>query len=119
MSVFQPVFDALQQIFKPYEPSLCLVDNQPDRYYLDTPAMNGAKKGEFFVMVAIKKNYVSVHLMPVYLFPVLLENISEALKKQMQGKSCFNFKKIDLVLLEELGQLVKKCFEYYQTIQKI
>ena len=41
------------------------------------------------------KAYVSYHLMPVYSHPALLEAISPALRRRMQGKSCFNFKAPD------------------------
>jgi flagellar motor switch protein FliG len=45
------------------------------------------------------------------MFPDLLKDISPELKKHMQGKSCFNFKKVEPELLEELDQLTKKSFE--------
>jgi light-regulated signal transduction histidine kinase (bacteriophytochrome) len=35
---------------------------------------------------------MSFHLMPIYICPVLIKSISPALKKRMQGKTCFNFK---------------------------
>ena len=54
--------------------------------------------------VQIKKNYVSYHLMPVCA-PEILKKVSPALKKRMQGKTCFNFKKPDKVLFEELERL--------------
>ena len=46
--------------------------------------------------------------MPVYVNPKLLNNISPELKRRMQGKSCFNFKKIDESLFEELAVLTKR-----------
>jgi hypothetical protein len=68
----------------------------------------------FFGAVQIKKNYVSFYLMPVYVFPELLKSISPALKKRMQGKSCFNFTAIDDAMVDELGELTKQGFERYQ-----
>jgi hypothetical protein len=52
--------------------------------------------------------------MPVYLHPELLEDVSEALKKRMQGKSCFNFKQIDDALFAELEALVARGYAAYQ-----
>jgi pyruvate dehydrogenase complex dehydrogenase (E1) component len=49
--------------------------------------------------------------MPVYMYPDLLEGLSESLKKRMQGKACFNFKTIDPALLEELAALTQKGYE--------
>ncbi len=73
-----------------------------------TPTSMG--RDVWFGGVQIKKNYVSFHLMAVYMFPDLLENISPELKKRMQGKSCFNFKKVDEALFNELEILAKKSY---------
>ena len=56
------------------------------------------------------KSYVSYHLMPVYMFPDLLAGISPALRKRMQGKSCFNFRDADPALLKELEALTRAGF---------
>jgi hypothetical protein len=67
----------------------------------------------WFGSVEIKKNYVSAHVMPVYVHPELLTTISPALRKRMQGKACFNFKVKDAALLAELGTLITRgaaCF---------
>ena len=47
--------------------------------------------------------------MPVYEDPALLSGISDALRKKMQGKSCFNFTADDALLFKELDALTKKC----------
>jgi hypothetical protein len=62
----------------------------------------------------VKKNYVSFYLMPVYMYPDLLQDISPELKKRMQGKSCFNFKKVEPNLFEELAVLTRKSVEKFQ-----
>lgn len=52
--------------------------------------------------------------MPVYADPTLLDGISPALRKRMQGKNCFNFKSIEPELFKEIGQLIDtgvKTFE--------
>ena len=56
----------------------------------------------------IKKNYVSYYLMPVYMFPDLLNDIPDNLKKRMQGKSCFNFTSLDDELIDKLTDLTNK-----------
>ena len=57
--------------------------------------------------VRVGKSYVSYHLMPVYMFPDLLAGLSPALRKRMQGKSCFNFREADPALMRELEALTK------------
>jgi hypothetical protein len=52
--------------------------------------------------------------MPVYAFPQLLEGISQPLKKRMQGKSCFNFTKIDEPIMDELARLTTMTVECFQ-----
>jgi len=69
----------------------------------------------FFGAAQIKKNYVSFYLMPVYMFPELLKGISPELKKHMQGKSCFNFKKVDPELFKELTKLTKLSVEKFRA----
>ena len=48
----------------------------------------------YFGSVRLGKAYVSFHLMPIYMCPALTKDIPPALKKRMQGKSCFNFKAV-------------------------
>ena len=45
--------------------------------------------------------------MPVYVMPELLNGLSPELRRRMQGKSCFNFTKIDKALFEELAALTE------------
>src|SRR6185503_16395747 len=111
---FPLVFEELKQILKPYAPKLTVTADTPNAYSLDGPYSEKWKKPLFFGSVQIKKNYVSFYLMPVYMYPELLKNISPALKKHMQGKSCFNFKKIDPELFEELASLTRDGFEDFQ-----
>jgi hypothetical protein len=49
--------------------------------------------------------------MPIYMYPDLLDSISPELKKHMQGKSCFNFKKMDETLFLELDELTHHSVE--------
>ena len=111
---FPLVFEELKQILNPYAPKLSVTVDTPNAYSLDGPYSEKWKKPLFFGSVQIKKNYVSFYLMPVYMYPELLKNISPALKKHMQGKSCFNFKKIDPELFEELASLTRDGFKDFQ-----
>lgn len=113
------IFTSLKSILEHYEPSLTLLHNKSDNYYLNTTPSESNKKAEFFGAVQIKKSYVAFHLMPIYYYPELLENISPELEKRMQGKSCFNFKKKDDKLFAELNSLTKRAFEKYKSINKI
>ncbi|MEO0075557.1 MAG: hypothetical protein ABIK31_05550 [candidate division WOR-3 bacterium] len=112
-------FNKLKALLKRYEANLTLLHDKADNYYLNTPISDTNKKSEFFGAVQIKKSYVAFHLMPVYYYPNLLDNISQDLKDRMQGKSCFNFKEIDDKLFKELTALTKKSFDQYKSTKKI
>ena len=105
---FPMVFEQLKNILKPYARQLTLKADTPDSYHLDGPYSDKWKKDIFFGSAQIKKNYVSFYLMPVYMYPELLKGISPELKKRMQGKSCFNFKKVEPALFDELARLTRK-----------
>ncbi len=110
---FPVVFKTLKSILKPYAKKLTVKADTVDSYSPDGAYSEKWKKDLFFGAVQIKKNYVSFYLMPVYMHPDLLKNISPELKKHMQGKSCFNFKKIEKSLFNELSQLTKQGFEHF------
>jgi hypothetical protein len=111
---FLVVFEGLKSILKPYARDLTVKIDTADTYYLDGPYSARWKKELFFASVQIKKNYVSFYLMPVYMYPELLEDVSPGLKKRMQGKSCFNFKKVEPELFAELAALTRKGAEKFK-----
>ena len=108
---FPVVFDQLKKILQPYAPKMSVTTDTPESYALDGPYSEKWKKRVFFGSAQIKKNYVSFYLMPVYMFPELLKGMSPELKKHMQGKSCFNFKKMEPELFKELTQLTRLSVE--------
>lgn len=112
---FLATFDALQQIMAPFERDLTLDTREQGDDSLTAPLSEIYRKGLWFGGVRIKKNDVSYHVMPVYVFPDLLEGMSGDLKKRMQGKSCFVFKRVVAPLLEELATLDKAGFERYRA----
>lgn len=108
------VFEQLRKILQPYSTHFTLKVDTPDSYSLDGPYSEKWKKELFFASAQIKKNYVSYYLMPVYMYPELSEDISPALKKRMQGKSCFNFKKVEPALFDELAALTLRGAKKFQ-----
>lgn len=111
---FPIVFEQLRSILKPYAEKLTVKTDTLDTYYLDGPYSEKWQKELFFASAQIKKNYVSFYLMPVYMYPELLHAISPELRKHMQGKSCFNFKKVEPALFEELASLTRKGAEKFK-----
>lgn len=110
---FPLVFESLKSILKPYAKKLSVKSDMSEVYYLEGAYSEKWQKDLFFASAQIKKNYVSFYLMPVYMYPDLLKNTSAELKRRMQGKSCFNFKKVEPSLFDELSQLVQQGFEKF------
>ncbi len=108
------VFTLLKSELSTYAKDMCVEKDTEDNYFLNTLKLGKNKKPHFFGAVQIKKNYVSYHLMPIYINPSLLDHISDDLKKRMQGKSCFNFKVVDKQLFSELKALSKTSYAFYE-----
>jgi hypothetical protein len=102
---FDSVFAALTTILKKYERRLAVKATGPNEYYLEskTPVWKG--RPMMFAAVRRGKRYVSYHLIPVCACPELIKSMSPALKKQMHGKACFNFKRVDKKLFAELARV--------------
>lgn len=111
---FTSVFSTLTAILVPYADSMSVSTDTETEYYLNSCYIQKNKKPLFFAAVQIKKNYVSYHLMPVYVEPALLATASDELKQRMQGKSCFNFTRTEPALFHELTLLTKTGYEHYQ-----
>jgi len=108
---FPRVFERLKAILSGYQDQAVITADNAENYMLNTAYVSQYKKELFLGGVQVKKNYVSFHLMPVYIYPDMLESVSPQLKKRMQGKSCFNFKQIDEPLFEELEQLTSRSID--------
>lgn len=106
----QKNFEKLRKVLSSLGSGLEIKKDEPDYYYLNTNKQVKAKD-MFFGAVQIRKSYVALHLYPVYTNPELLDGIPDSLKKKMQGKSCFNFKKeITEEQLKGIDQLTKTSY---------
>jgi hypothetical protein len=111
---FPAIFNHIRALYQAHAPACVVLHDEPTRYHLGTHHVR-PKDGYrlWFGGVEIKKNYVSAHVMPVYIHPELLATISPALRKRMQGKACFNFRIMDPALLTELGNLITRGAERF------
>jgi hypothetical protein len=98
-----------------------IVDAYRDRlvvgsvYGLETLTRPNAKAHDFFAFVKPGASYVSLYLKPVYTWPDLLDDISPALRKRLQGsRTAFSFAVVDEPLLAELESLVERSFRRYR-----
>lgn len=99
------VFDRLTAMLRDHAGGLATTRDDAEQLYVQTPG----EAAEFFGAVMRKKSQVAYHLMPLYRDTELLNNIDPALRKRMQGKSCFNFTRVDDALFAELADLTARC----------
>jgi hypothetical protein len=95
-SDFAPIFESLKAVLAKRAKKFDVKTDQPTQYTLVTksPSPFPQHKGHplAFAEVKVGKAYVSFHLVPIYMNPVLNSSVSPELKKRMQGKACFNFR---------------------------
>jgi hypothetical protein len=112
------VFSSLKPILAKYQAQLAVKTDTPTDYTVVGKAASPfpQHKGQplHFGAVLIGKAYVSFHLMPLYMCKPLTDTISPALRKRMQGKTCFNFKTPpEAAHLAELERLTAAGFEHW------
>ncbi|MDQ3167431.1 MAG: hypothetical protein M3P94_02145 [Chloroflexota bacterium] len=112
---FLATFARLHAVLARFTPSLLVTTDGPDRFSLDAPSSSLYPDGLFCGEARVGKRYVSYHLMPVYVFPDLLDAMSPALARRMQGKSCFNFLGIDDSAVAELEALTAAGLARYRA----
>ncbi|HEY0443868.1 MAG TPA: hypothetical protein VGC90_06585 [Candidatus Limnocylindrales bacterium] len=98
-----------------------IVDRYRDRleskalYGVETLGRPGGRAHDYFIGLRTGKRYVSLYVLPVYGRPSLLDEISPALRRRMQGKACFNFAAVDEPVMTELEALVDRSYEVYTS----
>jgi uncharacterized protein YdhG (YjbR/CyaY superfamily) len=66
-----------------------------------------AAEDEMCIALANQKNYISLYLMPIYVFPELKAKLDESGKKLKGGKSCVNFRRADELPLDVIAEIVR------------
>ena len=107
---FQRLFERFKTMLAPYAERMHVAE-APGMYGVDMAPEGERGPTTWFAGTRLGKRYVSYYLMPVYVRPALLDGVSPELRRRMQGKSCFNFSKVDESLLGELEALTHKGYE--------
>jgi hypothetical protein len=104
----------LRAILEPYRGRFSVVGDGPKGLALHLRGLEDQPHG-FVAGVRPGKRYVSFYMMGVYGFPELAASMSPELRRRMQGKSCFNFSKVDEGLMAELEVLTGRGLDEYET----
>ncbi len=107
------VMYALRSVLEAYAPALHVARDEAGTYELSTTKPYQGKP-MFFGAVTARKEHVSFYLMPVTVFPELLEGISPQLRERLHGTSHFNFTTVDLRLIQELAGLTAAGLDLFQ-----
>jgi hypothetical protein len=108
---FAAVFARLKGILEPYAERMHVSADDATWYGVDMAPAEDRNPTTWFGAVRLGKRYVSYYLMPLYVEPSLLDDVSPELRRLMQGKSCFNFTAVDERLLGELEALTRRGHE--------
>lgn len=110
-----PVYARLRDLMAAAADGLPVTADGDTGYSVDTGRHRADGYAYQFGGVRTGARAVSYHLLPVYYWPDLLDDVSPALRKRMQGKSCFNFTTLDETLLGELDALTRRGAERLRT----
>ncbi|HKG57735.1 MAG TPA: hypothetical protein VKA85_10850 [Candidatus Limnocylindrales bacterium] len=105
MADFGAVEARLREILERCRGSLVTGEDRPGG--LTLVRTGNGRPDDFVAAIRVGKRYVSYYLMSVYERPQLLDGISPELRRRMQGKSCFNFTRVDDALMTELEALTR------------
>lgn len=114
MADLAPVATRLRELLLARADGLLVSDDPRRGLVVEHPRWSGRPWG-FVAGVRPGARYVSFYLMCAYANPAILDSISPALRARMQGKSCFNFTRVDEPLLAELDALTARSVELHEA----
>ena len=115
MTDFEAVHARLREILIRHRGDLVVTKDGPGGVTIEVPGLEGKPWG-YVAGTRVGKSYVSYYLMPVYASPELGDSVSPALAKRKQGKSCFNFTKVDEGLFAELEELTARGIPGFRDV---
>ena len=83
-------------------------DNMPSGYSeeIDAKFLSFKAGKDWYVALANQKNYISLHLMPIYVYPELRAKFDANNQKLKCGKGCINFKKAEDLPLATIAEII-------------
>lgn len=111
MADFAAAYAELRELMLRASPGMTVAKDGPGGLVLLAPWPHPRKPKEpmAFGFIRPGKAYVSFHLMPLYMNAGMQARVTPALRKRMQGKTCFNFKAVDAEAFAELEVLTRAC----------
>ncbi|HYE74207.1 MAG TPA: DUF1801 domain-containing protein [Blastocatellia bacterium] len=78
-------------------------------------------ENEWYVALANQKNYISLYLMPIYVYSELKAKFDAHAGKLKCGKSCINFKKAEELPLSVISEIIAahNAADYIAKVQSV
>ncbi len=113
-----PLFHEVKELLKPYAQYFTPTIDEPGRYELWSEkniALEGhAEHKAYFASAIVQKHFVGLYYMPVYTDPELKEVVGPDLLKLLKGKSCFQLKRLDDTLREQIRDALERGYQLYR-----
>lgn len=97
--------------------------SMPDGYREEVTAkfLTFKAEGEWYVALASQKNYISLYLTPIYVYPELRAKLDAGGKKLKCGKGCISFKRAEELPLEVIGEIVgaNSAADYVEKMRRL
>ena len=112
------IYHRLKKILKKYEKPLVPkfdLDSRYELWSIKNIEIDGRKKKElYFAGLIIQNKYVGFYYMPIYIDVRLKDFLKPDLLRLLKGKSCFQIKKLDENLEQQIDEALKKGYELYK-----
>ena len=116
---FHEIFTRIRKQLLPYAKKMETrvdKDGQYQLYIIKDIELAGRKFSEcYFGGAVIQKTMVAFYFFPIYTHPKEF-SLPASIKKNLKGKSCFNFKKTEQVNVKELNALLKKGAQVWEKM---
>jgi hypothetical protein len=114
---FHEIFTRIKKLLVPYGKKMDTrvdKDGQYQLYILNEFEFAGRKFKEcYFCGIVIQKTMVAFYFFPIYTHPAKFV-LPAPIKKNLKGKSCFNFKKMDDEQEKAIAQLLREGEALYK-----
>ena len=116
------IFDMLKaSLKKQCPPMVCSKDTASSFETIgNTPHPYGSKKkivpGMYFASAIARKDMVSFYFMPIYYHREDYVDVAPTLLKNLKGKACFNFKRVEHINESELNAMLKKGVQAWKKL---
>lgn len=116
------IFDKLKASLRKQCPPMVCARDRANCYEIigNTPVPYGSTKkivpGMYFASAVAHNDMVSFHFMPIYYHQKDFVDVAPNLLKNLKGKACFNFRKVEHIDEKELDAMLKKGAQAWKQL---